>query len=309
LALTIIVLSFYLSRTENYNYGGASCGLRWALWLTPFWLVSLIPLAEAWADRRWFRIAVVPLFLLSAFSAWSRVENPWRQPWIFEWMESQGWIDYSEPRPAFPHKMWSWIAMLPDVSDGKPRWMEFRNASAIQGDCRMRIEATPSEGGEADRVRLSVSRSCDAASPEIATDVELIRSEFESGGKPADFVRWTDAEISAETQQRDLAVIRGLPLLMEFRPGVDRYRKTLLRTDAFRCQHALAQVDADAPAGNRKLRYRCDVWLCEELPFGVAEVEFQVSDAVTGLLLHQERWQAAACEPPPLPRAQWSPTP
>jgi hypothetical protein len=115
--------------------------------------------------------------------------------------------------------------------------------------------------------------------------------------------------VTPEKKQADLAFLRGLPLLKEFRPGVYRYRKTLLRTDAFRCQHAGAQVEADAPAGGKKWKYRCDVWLCEELPFGVAEVEFQVLDVATGQLLHQERWQAAACEPPPLPQAQWSPPP
>lgn len=38
--LTIITLGFYLTRTQNYNYGGNSVGLRWMLWLSPFWWLA-----------------------------------------------------------------------------------------------------------------------------------------------------------------------------------------------------------------------------------------------------------------------------
>lgn len=307
--LTVAVLAFYFSRTENYNYGGVSCGLRWALWLTPFWLVSLIPLVDSWADLRSFRWIVVPLFLVSAFSAWSRIDNPWRQPWIFTWMESRKLIDYSEPRPALPHRTWTWIATIPDCSDGKPRWMEFVKTSAPQGSCRLRVEASPSRSDDANRTRITATRTCANATEEAVCDVEIDRASFAIGEKPALFVHWPQSEITPEKQQQDLAFLRGLPMAINFRPGVVRYRKTLLRTDAFRCQHALTQVDIPTSSGDRKWRYRCDVWLCEELPFGVAEVELQVHDALTGQQLHQERWQAAACEPPPLPHAQWSPAP
>ncbi|MFO0919141.1 MAG: hypothetical protein U0872_12600 [Planctomycetaceae bacterium] len=136
LGLTICVLAFYFSRTENHNYGGVSCGLRWALWLTPLWLVTLIPAVNSWSEVSLFRWAMIPLFALSVFSAWSRVDNPWRHPWIFTWMESEGWIDLREPRPAFSQSLWTWFAAIPDVSDGQPRWIEFVNSSAIQGRCR-----------------------------------------------------------------------------------------------------------------------------------------------------------------------------
>ncbi|MFO0919140.1 MAG: hypothetical protein U0872_12595 [Planctomycetaceae bacterium] len=131
------------------------------------------------------------------------------------------------------------------------------------------------------------------------------RAAFAQGAKPAEFLRWPDSDVTPDKQQRDLAFLRGLPLVKEYRPGVFRYRKTMLRTDAFRVQQALA--DVVMPDENRK--YRADAWLCEELPFGVAEVEFQVYDATSGTLLHQERWQAADAEPPALPHAQWSPPP
>lgn len=311
--LTVTVLGFYFTRTENYNYGGVTAGLRWVLWLTPLWLTSLIPLMDRWSDRKVFRLAIVPLFLLSAFSAWSRIDNPWRHPWIFTWMESRGLIDISEPRPRLVNaqgqerKLWTWIAAVPDCSDGEERWMEFVNAQSPSGMCRLRLTAGPTSSPDA--AALQVTKTCGAGDPSSICRVQIDRRKLANGAKPAELVRWPDADVSPAQQQADLAFLRGLPLLKEFRPGVVRYRKTLLRTDAFRCQHALSQVEADAPTGHRKWRYRCDVWLCDELPFGIAEVEFQVHDVTTGLQLHQERWQAADCYPPPLPHAQWSPSP
>ena len=41
--LTVVVLGFYLTRTQNYNYGGNTAGLRWTFWLIPLWIVSLVP--------------------------------------------------------------------------------------------------------------------------------------------------------------------------------------------------------------------------------------------------------------------------
>ncbi len=308
LLLTVVVLAFYFSRIENYNYGGVSCGLRWALWLTPLWIVTLIPVFDRCADSRGFRWLFVPLFLVSAFSAWSRVDNPWRHPWLYTWMESRRWIDYSEPRRELPHDLWTWIAAVPDCRDGAERWTEFTGAASLlesRGPARMRLTASPAN----DLVALQITKSRGGEETETVLQVEVNREKLLAGAKPSEFLRWPNPEITAAQQQADLAFLRGLPQLRQFSPGVIRYRKLPLRTDAFRCQHAFAQVDVDAPAGGRKWRYRCDAWLCEELPFGVAEVEFQVHDLASGLMLHQERWQASACEPPPLPHAQWSPLP
>lgn len=325
LLLSVVVLAFYLTRTENYNYGGNTSGLRWALWLVPFWLVTLIPLVDRLGDRPILRIAAVPLFLFSAYAAWSRVDNPWRHPWIFEWMEARGkalagtpptsriqtlWRklstvpDLSEPRPPLPHSLWTWFAAIPDVSDGHLRWMEFVNLSVTHGTCRLRLEAGPSQLGP-HHVALTVTRRCNDKAPETICQVDVDREAFRLGAEPTKVINWSDPNASADQIQAELSFLRGLPVTQPYRAGVVRYRKTPLRRDAFRCQHALAQVKLDQPPR----QYRCDIWLCEELPFGIAEVEFQTLDAVTGLTLHQERWQAAACEPPPPPHAQWSPAP
>lgn len=96
LVLTACVLGFYLTRTGNYNYGGVSVALRWMLWLTPFWLISMVPLIDDFASRGWFRGLAVVVLLVSMFSAWYPRANAWQHPWLFQVMERAGWIDYSD---------------------------------------------------------------------------------------------------------------------------------------------------------------------------------------------------------------------
>jgi hypothetical protein len=82
LIFTIGVLAFYLARTQSYNYGGSTSGLRWAFWLIPLWLLALVPALDEWGDRRAVRIASALLLVASVFSATFPHNNPWQQPWI-----------------------------------------------------------------------------------------------------------------------------------------------------------------------------------------------------------------------------------
>ena len=82
--LTAAVLGFYLTRTQNYNYGGTSVALRWLVWLSPLWAVSLAPLTDRLADRRWFPALAAGLLAASAASAWWSSPNPWRHPWPYD---------------------------------------------------------------------------------------------------------------------------------------------------------------------------------------------------------------------------------
>src|SRR5205085_1222428 len=67
LALSIIVIAFYLY--ESNNYGGWTQGLRWLMWLTPIWLTCLLPAADWLTPRRWGRGIAYVLLALSVLSA------------------------------------------------------------------------------------------------------------------------------------------------------------------------------------------------------------------------------------------------
>ncbi len=92
MALSAIVFAFYLIRSDNY--GGFSNGVRWMMWLTPFWLLCMLPVADRLSTSPWgrrFAYACLAISLLSAsYSSW----NPWRHPWIFDAMVACGWRGY-----------------------------------------------------------------------------------------------------------------------------------------------------------------------------------------------------------------------
>ena len=48
LILSVIVICFYIFgvNERNRNYGGWTNGLRWLMWLTPFWLLTMLPAAD-----------------------------------------------------------------------------------------------------------------------------------------------------------------------------------------------------------------------------------------------------------------------
>src|SRR5262249_21265998 len=52
LILTVVVTAFFLTWQQRWNYGGWTSGPRWLIWLTPFWLLSMVPAADWLARRR-----------------------------------------------------------------------------------------------------------------------------------------------------------------------------------------------------------------------------------------------------------------
>jgi hypothetical protein len=92
LVLSVIVIAFYLVRSDNY--GGWTNGLRWLMWLTPMWLTCLLPIADLLAEGRWGRALGYALLAVSVFSMSYEPWNPWRHPWIYDLMQEMGWEGY-----------------------------------------------------------------------------------------------------------------------------------------------------------------------------------------------------------------------
>jgi hypothetical protein len=93
-AVSLVVFIFYAFAVETANYGGWTNGPRWLLWLTPLWLFAMLPVADWLGRRRWGRVLCLVLLALSVLSASYSDWNPWRHPWLYNWMESNGWLSY-----------------------------------------------------------------------------------------------------------------------------------------------------------------------------------------------------------------------
>jgi hypothetical protein len=299
LLVTAGIVAFYLTRTKNYNYGGVSCGLRWAVFLTPLWVASL---AVALDRLACFPRAIGGLSLIaltvSTYSAWEPLGRPWQQPWLFRVGEQRGWFNYQSPLQNLPRPLYGWITELPGTDAAA--WQEFRRTDAIGGPETLRLEQQPDEsvGGRTLAVIAVERRHRDSIVDRHLLRID--RQRFAAGRPPAECLVWPDVDVTSAAQQADLATYRGLPLMRPYHPGVVRYLKTPLRTDALVCQRTAAQVDhglKDAPP----LRYRCDVWRTSELPFGIARVEWTVTDPATGNVLQREAWEATAVHPPVAP--------
>jgi hypothetical protein len=93
LFLTVVVVNFYLFNS-TVNYGGWTCCLRWLIWLSPFWLLTMLPVADHLSTSRRGRALAYVLLAISIMSVSYPAWNPWRPPWLYNFMEAQGWIDY-----------------------------------------------------------------------------------------------------------------------------------------------------------------------------------------------------------------------
>ena len=90
--VTAVVFVFYVLKTSNY--GGLTAGPRWFFWLTPLWLLTMLPEADRWASRPWLRRLGYGLLALSIGTALLALENPWRHNWLFSTLLTRGWIAY-----------------------------------------------------------------------------------------------------------------------------------------------------------------------------------------------------------------------
>ncbi|MCI0700278.1 MAG: hypothetical protein L0241_04270 [Planctomycetia bacterium] len=94
LVVSLVVFCFYLTRTQSYNYGGNTSGPRWLFWLIPLWVLAVPPIADRLSRSTVGRLVCAVLLGASIFSVFYPAWNPWRNPWILQWLEFKGWLQY-----------------------------------------------------------------------------------------------------------------------------------------------------------------------------------------------------------------------
>ena len=293
IALSLMVFGFYLSRTGNYNYGGNSSALRWMLWFTPFWLISMIPFLDQFSHKRWLQILGTLCLLGSVFSAQYPLHNPWRAPWLFTALKQTGWINYDQKPHSLDRPLTTWLASIPEATTESPEPF---------------VELTgPANDGRLLKLRISVLPSTDNQTEKNLRSIQVIRYQgseiveskqytidipaFDAGKWPKEFLRWPDKDVSLNEKYAAYRFFYGMPRSRRYNPGKIRHLFTPLRDDAFRCQLAASQVSvsiASKTAAEQKLRYRTDLWLTDQIPFGIAQVETSVYDEQSNQLLSRQ---------------------
>jgi hypothetical protein len=279
--MTVVTLGFYLTRTENYNYGGNSVGLRWMMWLSPFWWIAMVPALES-IQRRSVHVLCGLLLAGSIVSVNWSVNRPWRPSWLFEQMEAAGWIHYRTPVKPFDPARFSVLGEIPIVpqvamswtsSRGKKLRLEVLNADSEA--MQLAVQLTPA--GEA-------TRSCVCAAS---------RSRFRNGQRWLSIPEGQPEGQASSSQLAEIErLLQGLPAIRTFNAAGPTWipsRKD--STKAWKVERAAIRVVIDDPALG-KIWHRCDVQYCDQLPFGVLQWKTSVTAEATNELLDTETWTA-----------------
>jgi hypothetical protein len=299
-ALTVIVLGFYLTKTDNYNYGGNCAGLRWTFWLIPLWLVSMTPVLDAWTDRRAFKCTAWTLLTITTFSTWYAIDNPWQQPWLFRLMEREGWIHYDRPTADFNRPVTTFFPLLPSAKTPE-EWIEFASVEPTGTETRLRLadKGRAEQGGR--RVRNVLMTWNSGREDAKETLLAIDESRFDAGAAPADFLVWPKGMPTPAARQSAETFLSGMPSMRRYRRGKIRYLKTTLRRNAFETRLSASRVQHKDSATGRTAWHRVDAWLTPAVPFGVLQFEQSVFDDATGDLIARRRFTAVRASPLTVP--------
>lgn len=91
---TAIVFGFYWLLNSERNYGGFCHGMRWLLWLAPFWLMLLPASLQRIATGDGARKLLWSCLVVSCVSMADTLYNPWTRAWLHRIMLWFGVVDY-----------------------------------------------------------------------------------------------------------------------------------------------------------------------------------------------------------------------
>jgi hypothetical protein len=307
--LTVVTLGFYLSRTENYNYGGNSVGLRWMLWLSPFWWLALSAALERYSGQLFRRTSAVLLLASIVSVNWS-INRPWRPSWLYQVMEAQGWIQYRTPATPFDPPRRALFTKLPDQpgvsagflsSHGERLIVSTTLPSAAAG-----VAADPESKQTVMNIRIELEIRAEqrrqlrsdaaTANPSSSASRFLLFPAAVPEQSSAGSITLPDSAFRASK----LAAIFPMPAVTrpisqpqpEFRPaGITWVRSQNVPEKAYKVQRAAVRLLVVDPVFG-KCWHRCDVLFCDELPFGVLQWKNTLTQDSTGDLITSTTWIA-----------------
>ena len=282
--LSTVTLGFYLTRTQNYNYGGNSVGLRWMLWLSPFWWIAMAPAVEKLKSRSSRTLAGL-LLLASVISVSWSLHSPWRPSWLYDQMQSYGWIQYRTPPEPFAAPRSSVFGSMPSATGTMMQWK--------------------SSDGELLTIEVSDEQPIEGV---LRYDITLGDSSAELFGFELDLAAWTERGEVVARGPRSTAVKGFEWLASGFPDAGSSQREQVIRrvfnpagllwvpsvsdpARAWKTERAATRVVAEDPVFG-ECNYRCDVLYCDQLPFGVLQWKLQTSLNSTGEVIKTKTWIA-----------------
>lgn len=302
--LTSVTLGFYLTRTQNYNYGGNSVGLRWMLWLSPFWWLALVPIVEKLKTRP-MRVAAGILLLASIMSVSWSLHRPWRPSWLYEQMQAAGWINYRTPTKPFAPPRTSVFTTLPDKVGVSMTWLSSDNERLIVTTVENPV-ALDTQGSVSSQNHLALIIELEIGGTKMVLQ-QVSRADSNDPLPEKSNNRPSQSFISAELSQifgvevlvrRDRAGIfrQSLPSPEASWIGYSAAGTTWVpsafdRQKAWKVERGAARVLVDDRQFG-KCWHRCDVMYCDQIPFGVLQWKTTVVSDATGEVLSTKTWLA-----------------
>ena len=291
-AMTLITLGFYLTRTENYNYGGNSVGLRWMLWLSPFWWIAMIPALER-VSRRMIHVAAALLLLLSMVSVSWSLDRPWRPSWLYEQMEAAGWIRYrTMPEPFDPPRS-SVFSTMPRKPGTTVTWISSDGESLTvtvadeqPDETWLQLVARLKERGQTNLFDASFGLNLQLWNSRGVVSTKETRGIDRHLSLEALFSGMPESHFSA------IPIIASrMPLRLQFNSaGTHWIPSKSDATKAWKVERGAARVLVDGHPVFGQCWHRCDVMYCDQLPFGVLQWKTTVTSEATGEVLCTKTW-------------------
>ncbi len=285
--VSAVVLGFYLSRTQNYNYGGNSAALRWMLWLTPFWWFALLDPVERLFQSCRGRVICGVLLTASVITAAVSHPDPWRPSWIYRQMMQAGWIDYQTPVVPFDTLRHSVFASWPESAGTVGIWGLEGSAESVV----LRSGGHRSLNGH--RVcEVEIAHSDRLLKKDLTQRCYILLDKFESGMPAADWLRvMDDTEFSVPVPPWLTQLVHGLPSARHYTAAGVRWFRQSPNSRGYRCERAASRVSIeDKQLG--KCWHRCEVWFCEDVPFGVLRWKQTITQESSGETVHVNTWTA-----------------